>query len=319
MLYKKEDVDDLIRKYGLHFSDADRALAEKNPDAGMSLVTHKRDFARAKTQEERDTAHRNAEKIRSDYGNYSAGKDGSGFYIDEPTPGSFEYDKFENPYKIPYAKAIGDMVYREPWQYNPDQDMAWQTARKQYLREANRATQDTLGKASTMTGGMPSTAAISAASQAGNYYRSQMNDRLGDYMDRDYQRYMDDIGLKFDTVSALKSLKQDERADYDADRNFGYNQLTDDLGYRSEREDTEYNRDRQKEQDEYNRAWQEAQDKYNKETHRNEYNDALQFDMIDTYMQMYEATQDRTYRQKALELLEKLKDKNNTKDEPKSN
>ena len=153
------------------------------------------------------------------------------------TPGSFAYDKFASPYEQQLKKAADAVENRRQWSYNADNDQAYQAARKQFLREADRATGDTMGKYAGMTGGMPSSYAVSAAQQAGDYQRAQLNDRLGDFIQQDYQRYLDNIGLDFDTLSAFRSLDQDERSRYDTDRNFAYNQFMADLQHRIEQED----------------------------------------------------------------------------------
>lgn len=153
------------------------------------------------------------------------------------TPGSFAYDGFKSPYEERLANAANAVAERKNWSYNADNDQAYQAARKQYLREADRAVGDTMGKYAGMTGGIPSSHAVNAASQAGDYYRSQLNDRLGDYIDKDYQRYLDNIGLDFDTLSAFRSLDTDARSRYDTDRNFAYNQYIADLQHRLEQED----------------------------------------------------------------------------------
>lgn len=78
----------------------------------------------------------------------------------------------------------------EQWSYDREKDPAWQSLRKEYLREADRGTRDTLGAYAAQTGGMPSTAAVGAAQQAGNYYRAQLADRIPELMQDDYSRYM---------------------------------------------------------------------------------------------------------------------------------
>lgn len=78
----------------------------------------------------------------------------------------------------------------EQWSYDREKDPAWQSLRKEYLREADRGTRDTLGAHAAQTGGMPSTAAVGAAQQAGNYYRAQLADRIPELMQDDYSRYM---------------------------------------------------------------------------------------------------------------------------------
>ena len=76
------------------------------------------------------------------------------------------------------------------WDFNPDTDPVWQAYQKQYRREGQRATEDTLGRYAAMTGGMPSTAAVTAASQAGDYYASQLSDKLPEVYQQAYQRYL---------------------------------------------------------------------------------------------------------------------------------
>lgn len=76
------------------------------------------------------------------------------------------------------------------WNYDPNTDPVWQALQKQYLREGRRATEDTLGRYAAMTGGMPSTAAVSAATQAGDYYAAQLSDRLPQVYQDAYNRYL---------------------------------------------------------------------------------------------------------------------------------
>ena len=78
----------------------------------------------------------------------------------------------------------------EPWKYNAAEDPAMQAYRKQFLREADRQTRDTMGAYAGMTGGVPSTAAVTAAQQAGNYERSKLADKVPELMQADFSRYM---------------------------------------------------------------------------------------------------------------------------------
>ena len=290
-----DDYEKRLKELGLNPSDADRQLARQNPDAGISLLNYQHDWQNAKTDDERAFAHRGAENIRSTYGNYTGGSDGSKFYVDTPTPMSYYKEDFQNPYQSQYDQALNAVMNQKGWSYNPENDQAYQAAKKQYLREADRATQNTMGQSAAMTGGIPSTAAVNAASQAGDYYRTQLSDQLGSYMDRSYQRYVDAIGNDFDRLSAIRSMSNDARDQYDTDRNFGYNQWTDDLGYRTDREQTEYDR---------------KQDEYSKQMTEKQYSDSLDLDLVDSYMAQYEATGDRNYRLKAEELLKKIQERN---------
>lgn len=86
-------------------------------------------------------------------------------------PGSYTGGGYTNPYQ----KDLDAILKRT-------QDGS--AYRKQYLREADRTMQDTLAQYGSMTGGIPSTQAVAAASQAADYYKSQLADKMADL---DYQ------------------------------------------------------------------------------------------------------------------------------------
>ena len=83
-----------------------------------------------------------------------------------------------------------DKLGNSKWDYDVDKDPAMQAYRKQFLREADRGTRDTMAAAAAMTGGVPSTAAVQAGQQMGNYYRSQLADKVPELMQQSYSRYM---------------------------------------------------------------------------------------------------------------------------------
>lgn len=351
--YTWDDVQKAISNNGLFFSDADKKLAQSNPDAGMSIVNYKLDYKNATTNDQKALANSGAESIRKNFGNYTGGSDGSKYYLTDPSPMTFHYQQpgtsggsgetqssatqtseFANPYADQQQAALDAIMNRKDWinpytsdlqaaydaiknrqdfSYDPAQDTAWQSAKKMYAREADRATQDTMGQAAALTGGMPSTAAVTAASQAGDYYKAQMNDALGDYRqqayqrymddvgldyklletvagmsDADYQKYIDDLGLKYDDLSAINSLSQQARSEFDTDRNFAYNQWTDELGFQTDKEAAKYDK--------------EATE-YEKNRYEQEYSDSKNSEMFQMYMALYEATGDSAFRRKAESLL----------------
>lgn len=96
------------------------------------------------------------------------------------------------------------------WNYNPDEDPVWQSYQKQYRREGQRATQDTLGQAAAMTGGMASTAAVTAASQAGDYYASQLSDKLPQLYNDAYNRYLQEYQRQLGISDAYAGLDDRE-------------------------------------------------------------------------------------------------------------
>lgn len=74
-------------------------------------------------------------------------------------------------YKNPYTEELDAAIARM-------QDTG--AYKKQYLQEADRTMRDTLGQYATMTGGIPSTQAVAAASQQADYYKSQLGQQLAD-------------------------------------------------------------------------------------------------------------------------------------------
>lgn len=81
------------------------------------------------------------------------------------------------------------------WRYDPAQDPSYQALRRQALREADRRTRDTMAAYASMTGGVPSTAAVSAAQQAGNYERSKLNDAIPTLEQNAYRRALQGVQL----------------------------------------------------------------------------------------------------------------------------
>lgn len=114
-------------------------------------------------------------------------------------------------------------------------------------------------------------------------------------MNQDYQRYIDSVGLDFDTLSALKSLRDTERADYDADRNYGYSQWTDNLAYRDERE-----------QADYDRKWNEDARTYERDKYEREYRDDQLRSLYDLYMERYQLTGESKWMKMANEMLSQI-------------
>lgn len=83
-----------------------------------------------------------------------------------------------------------DNLQGDTFSYNHQTDPTWQALRKEFLREADRQTRDTLAAYAGQTGGMPSTAAVSAAQQAGNYQRAQLTDKIPELYDAAYKRWL---------------------------------------------------------------------------------------------------------------------------------
>ena len=263
--YTYDEFQSALNASGLagQFSAADMKLAQTNPDAGMSILQYKLDYKNATTDEARALANLGAESVRSGYGEYTAGSDGSGFYVNQLSPGSFNagtaptytnnyageiadlYDKQKNygsfEYGIPQPEytnryddtiqdLLGQIVNREDFSYDPEKDPLYGQYRKQYAREGQRATADALGAAAAASGGIASSYANTAAAQAGNYYAAQMTDKIPELYQLAYNKYLSDYNMKLSDLGAVQGAEQsdydkflNELQQYNTNRTFDYN------------------------------------------------------------------------------------------------
>ncbi len=287
--YTYDDFQKAVQSSGLggQFSDADMKLAQKNPDAGMSILKYKQDYHNATTDEARALANLGAEGIRSSYGGYTGGQRGANFYLDPLSPkdfqsekaptyqnnyegtigglldkqlgyGSFSYGEkqpeYTNRYDDTIQDLLGQIVNRKDFSYDPENDQLYSQYRKQYAREGQRATQDALGAAAAASGGIPSSYAVSAASQAGDYYASQMTDKIPELYQLAYNKYMNDYNMKLSDLGAVQGAEKndydkflDEMQQYNTNRAFDYqawmdeyNRINNDLQTASKLEQLDY-------------------------------------------------------------------------------
>ena len=147
--------------------------------------------------------------------------------------------------------------------YDPNTDPGWQAYQKQYRREGRRASADALGQAAAMTGGIPSSYAVTAASQAGDYYASQLSDRLPQLYRDAYDRYLQEYQRQLGIADAYAGYGQteydrylDRLGQYNTDRNFAYGQYRDQVGDQRYADETAYARSRDAVGDErYDAEW----------------------------------------------------------------
>lgn len=262
--YTYDDFQKAMQSSGLggQFSDADLKLAQQNPDAGMSILKYKQDYMNAATDEARALANLGAEGIRSSYGGYTGGQRGENFYLDPLSPkdfqssaaptyknnyadtisglldkqlgyGSYSYGEAQPEYNNRYDATIQDLldqiVNRKDFSYDPENDQLYSQYRKQYTREGQRATQDALGAAAAASGGIPSSYAMNAATQAGDYYASQMTDKIPELYQLAYNKYMNDYNMKLSDLGAVQGAEQsdydkflNEMQQYNTNRAFDY-------------------------------------------------------------------------------------------------
>ena len=137
-----------------------------------------------------------------------------------------------------YRAALEAYTHPEPFTWDPDADPAYQAYRKTYAREGRRAGEDTLGQYAAMTGGVPSTAAVTAAQQAGDYYAAQLADRVPELYRLAYSMYADADARRLRALEALRDARGDELARWDAQR--GYETDARDFAYQKSRDERDF-------------------------------------------------------------------------------
>ena len=203
--------------------------------------------------------HDDIERLRAGY-NYSGGEAGDEYI----KLGGYSYGRapeYESSYSELLDAAYDRLRDREPFEYDYESDPLWHSYKKQYVREGRRGSEDTLGQYASLTGGQPSSAAVTAASQARDYYNAKMTDRIPELYKLAYDMYKDGGDALEEEIKLLRALDEDEygryrdrRADYDRDRSFDYGLYSDTL--KREREDAQSSAKRESEAEErdYKRA-----------------------------------------------------------------
>ena len=235
------------------FSQADLDTAKKYPEFGYSILGLKQDIHKATTPEAKLLANEAANQLRSSYGGYTGGKYGADYISDGKIPnqidsvldqinsfGSFDFDQEAPVYNNQYAKqqqALLDAIINRPdFSWSKETDPQWSSYKKSYLREGDRATANALGQAAAASGGRPSTAAVTAATQAGDYYATQLNDIIPTLYQQAYDQYLNEYNMSLQDLNAVNNQEQldyakylDQLGQYNTDRNFAFNEYLSDF------------------------------------------------------------------------------------------
>ena len=197
-----------------------------------------------------------------------SGSSGGGSYGGGSYGGDFSYGdapEYLSRWDDALTALAGQLMSRPAFSYDYTQDPLYQQYREVYTREGDRAMRDTLGQVSARTGGLASSYAASAASQANNYYMAQLSDVIPQLEQLAYQRYLGQGEALMDQLQAVQALEagdyaryQDALGQWNTDRAFAYNAWSDarDFSYAAARD--------QLADDRYARelAYQQARDGY---------------------------------------------------------
>lgn len=200
MAYTYENFTTAAEAAGLlsGFSEDDLKIAQTNPEFGLSVLKLRQDAAGATTEEQKLLAQEAENQLRTSF----AAKNSDLNY------GNYSFEK-----QTPYQELLEKAANYERFEYNPETNVRYQAYKKGYLREADRAREDTLAKTSAATGGAPSSWAINAASQAGNYYTGKLNDIVPTLYDDAYSQHMSDYNA---LLNGLAAMREERDFDYAA-------------------------------------------------------------------------------------------------------
>jgi hypothetical protein len=134
----------------------------------------------------------------------------------------FSHPSYKNPYADRQREMLDRILNREDFSYDKGNDPVWQSYKKSYLREGDRAQSNALARASQMTGGRPSSFATTAASQAGDYYASRLNDMIPQLYGQAYDRYLNEYSMKHQDLGAVNNQQQIDYRRFLDNRGFAF-------------------------------------------------------------------------------------------------
>lgn len=214
MSYTYDNIVEEARKAGVleKFSQEDHTAAQKNPEYGMSLVGLLKDVNNATTEEQRLLATETANKLRKSYGVTGAagGAVGNSFAGTSRLVAPEKTGALSTSAPTTYQAVLDDIVNQQEFSYDHEKDPTYRAYEKQYLREGNRARENTLAQVAAMTGGRPSSYAISAAQQAENNYAAALADMIPTLRQNALTEHKNEMAAKYDILSVLQQRQDNE-------------------------------------------------------------------------------------------------------------
>lgn len=196
MAYTYEDFINAATKAGMmeRFDETDLQTAQKSPEYGLSLLSLMGDMDNAQTEEQRLLAGEAAKQLRTSYGT-----------MKQETPG-FVYSKQDQ-----YNQLLDKVTNPEKFQYDPESDPVYGALRKVYLEGGDKATRDTLARASAATGGQPNSYAIAAAQQAGAEYAAGLAKEIPGLYGDAFNKFLAQQSADQAALSQLQGDREAER------------------------------------------------------------------------------------------------------------
>lgn len=253
------------------FDPEELSLAKPYPEYGIAAASLKQEANTAATTAQRAIANQAAAQLKASYSGFTGSTDQEisdvldqiGNYGDfeygEEAPEydnqyqeeqdaildqigkypDFSWDQeaptYTNPYEELQKELLDQILNRPDFTWSKDTDPVFGEYQKQYLREGERATANALAQAAAASGGQASSYAATAAAQAGNYYASQLSDKIPELYNQAYQRYLSEYEQLAENLGLVNTQQQldyqeylDRLSQYNQDKDFAYQQYLDD-------------------------------------------------------------------------------------------
>lgn len=186
-MYTYDDFVTAARNAGMldRFSEEDLRIAQSSPEYGLSALKLNQDLQNATTMEQQLLAQEAMKQLRQSYGV-------TGMQSSQPGTQTVYQQALNEA-----APAAGSFLY------DPATDPSYGAQKKAYLREGDRARADTMAQVSAATGGVPSSYAVTAAQQAGDYYSTQWADKVPGLEQTAYQKYLQELGIQKEAADLM--------------------------------------------------------------------------------------------------------------------
>ena len=114
--------------------------------------------------------------------------------------------EYESKYSQEIEEILDDILNREEFSYNLNADPLYEQYREQYVQNGKKAMEDTVGRASALTGGYLNSYALTAGQEAYGEYLSGLNDVAIELRDRAFDKYSYEGDKLLEDVTLLRSL-----------------------------------------------------------------------------------------------------------------
>lgn len=182
-----------------------------------------------------DDAHNWWENTRAGYG-YTGGENGHGYTKLGATKN--KQPSYKSQYQNAMDLATLAVLNRKPFEYDPNTDPMYQQYADTYTRLGKRAMDDTIGKVSARTGGLASSYATTAATQANDNYMAELAARVPElrklahdmYLGED-NRQRQNLNLVLDLEATDYGRYRDAVGDSQWQQNFDHNAMVADRNF----------------------------------------------------------------------------------------